>query len=408
MASGQGYKNVAFESQGGSAVTTRIAANNNTVSQPAAPRRAGFSFEGWYKEPECTNAWNFGSDLVTTDRTLYAKWTAQSPVTVTFNTQGGGEISPQSVAYDDYVIKPSDPQRLLYAFEGWYKEAECINAWNFASDTVKSNTTLYAKWHSVLVPVGISCAKTDAALYGASNGSITLTATGGNTGTYGYSIDNGTTWQSSGYYGNVSAGTYNVKVCDAGNQSNSASAEITISQPPLKGTYKANKLPSQVVAGGAIIITPPSPPKGYTLIDVSYSSSNRLVAMIDAGNVTFLKGGKVKITVNMVFRKTDARGKVTTKKTKISKQITVIEKVSAINLNVTNAPLALKKSLKLKATVVPGSATNKKVKWKTSNKKIATVSGSGVVNAKGKGTCTITCTAQDKSGVSASCTITVY
>jgi len=36
--------------------------------------------------------------------------------------------------------------RSSYTFGGWYKEAACANAWNFSTDTVTGNITLYAKW----------------------------------------------------------------------------------------------------------------------------------------------------------------------------------------------------------------------------------------------------------------------
>lgn len=43
---------------------------------------------------------------------------------------------------------PEDPIRERWTFGGWYKEPECINAWDFEIDTVeKSNeSSLYAKW----------------------------------------------------------------------------------------------------------------------------------------------------------------------------------------------------------------------------------------------------------------------
>ena len=65
-------------------------------------------------------------------------------------------------SYDKSVITfiPPEPERDGYAFDGWYKEAECINAWDFSTDTtgkeivLESNKTydiyegiyLYAKW----------------------------------------------------------------------------------------------------------------------------------------------------------------------------------------------------------------------------------------------------------------------
>ena len=32
------------------------------------------SFDGWYKDAECTQIWNFDTDVVTASTNLYAKW----------------------------------------------------------------------------------------------------------------------------------------------------------------------------------------------------------------------------------------------------------------------------------------------------------------------------------------------
>lgn len=39
-------------------------------------------------------------------------------------------------SYDNSVIDfiPPEPQREGYIFGGWYKEAECVNAWDFETD----------------------------------------------------------------------------------------------------------------------------------------------------------------------------------------------------------------------------------------------------------------------------------
>ncbi len=72
---------VTFDSQGGSAVAeiTEIDAAS-TISAPAAPTRTGYIFGGWYKEAAGINAWNFSSDTVDADVTLYAKWALDSAV----------------------------------------------------------------------------------------------------------------------------------------------------------------------------------------------------------------------------------------------------------------------------------------------------------------------------------------
>lgn len=46
---------------------------------PQPPEKQGYEFEGWYKEPECINEWNFEEDIFSLDEgitimKLYAKW----------------------------------------------------------------------------------------------------------------------------------------------------------------------------------------------------------------------------------------------------------------------------------------------------------------------------------------------
>ncbi len=85
--------------------------------------------------------------------------------------------------------------------------------------------------------------------------------------------------------------------------------------------------------------------------------------------------------------------------------------VSAIELNKTRVSLSVslskKGTIKLKSTVSPADADNKAVAWKSSNKKVAKVDENGTVTAIGYGSCTITCTAEDGSGVQAACEVTV-
>lgn len=82
-------------------------------------------------------------------------------------------------------------------------------------------------------------------------------------------------------------------------------------------------------------------------------------------------------------------------------------KVSKITLNKTQAGMKKGETLTLKAVVAPEKATNKGIKWSSSNTKVAAVDKNGKVKALQNGTATIKATAKDGSGVSASCKITV-
>ncbi len=140
------YFDVLFDSKGGSTVTKQIIASGGVVTEPSpAPARTGHTFAGWYKDATYQNQWNFATDRVTANITLYAKWTINT-YTVTFNPKGGDSVASQSIPYGGKVTEPSAPTFLNYTFDGWFKEFSCINVWNFTTDTVTANITLHAKW----------------------------------------------------------------------------------------------------------------------------------------------------------------------------------------------------------------------------------------------------------------------
>ena len=53
---------------------TNLWSNEAKVAEPTAPTADGWLFTGWYTDAACTTRWNFGSDVVPGDMTLYAGW----------------------------------------------------------------------------------------------------------------------------------------------------------------------------------------------------------------------------------------------------------------------------------------------------------------------------------------------
>ncbi len=80
--------------------------------------------------------------------------------------------------------------------------------------------------------------------------------------------------------------------------------------------------------------------------------------------------------------------------------------VTGVSLDQTSLTLAEGGTSQLTATVQPHDATNKNVRWTSSNDSVATVDANGNVNAVGVGTATITVTTAD-GGKTATCTVTV-
>ena len=66
--------------------------------------------------------------------------------TVTFESNGGSFVPPQTVKEGDKVDEPSEPLQSGFTFLGWYKDAEWTSQWDFDIDVVTDNLTLYAKW----------------------------------------------------------------------------------------------------------------------------------------------------------------------------------------------------------------------------------------------------------------------
>ncbi|MFR3997539.1 MAG: InlB B-repeat-containing protein [Paratractidigestivibacter faecalis] len=103
--------------------------------------------------------------------------------TVTFDANGKDAELPasQRVKQGHPVIEPSAKPRCAgFTFVGWYKDAACTQAWDFAKDVVTADMTLYAKWSAVGgASTGDTNKGNDAKKDNASGGQTSLPGNGG-------------------------------------------------------------------------------------------------------------------------------------------------------------------------------------------------------------------------------------
>ena len=137
---------------------------------------------------------------------------------------------------------------------------------------------------------------------------------------------------------------------------------------------------------------------------ITWTSSDEKIATVDEdGYVTAKSAGTVVITATSNYDPTIS----------CTCQIIVtnpVYKVSSIKITGVPSSIKVGSNFKLTATISPSNATNKKVTWKSSNTKYATVTSSGTVSIKSAGAgknVKITATAKDGSGVTKTVTLKI-
>lgn len=174
------FYTVTFLSNGGTAVASQRVEAGARLSAPEEPEKDGWRFNGWYQDEALTTIWDFSSDTVTQELTLYAGWlqlgdtqkqTASFsfplwllPVIalvaagaaalyfffakkkVSFDTCGGTVMDPVYVRRNALLDVPMTPVKPGAIFLGWYTHSEGGTQWNFAQRRVQHSLTLYARW----------------------------------------------------------------------------------------------------------------------------------------------------------------------------------------------------------------------------------------------------------------------
>ncbi|MDR0519509.1 MAG: Ig-like domain-containing protein, partial [Clostridiales Family XIII bacterium] len=180
-------------------------------------------------------------------------------------------------------------------------------------------------------------------------------------------------------YNIETAGTYYFQVY-GWSMSSDDCTEYSFRINGVEATTITMKKTAKVEKGKSITLKPSVTP-ATPAPTLTWTSSDTSVATVSTTGV--VKGKKAG-TVNITASVNGVSGVYATC------AVTVTQPVTKVKLN--KKTLTLKKGAKytLKATVTPKNATNKKLKWTSSNKKVVKVSSKGKVTALKKGTAIIT------------------
>lgn len=197
----------------------------------------------------------------------------------------------------------------------------------------------------------------------------------------------------------VSAGNTTITATTA----NNLVAEIEVSvEQPVTGV-KINYKSQTVLVGSTFDLKAVVEPAKATNVKVSWSTDDSKIATVSAeGTVRGVTAGTTLVTCT-----TEDGGY------KASCVVVVREPVTSLTLNKKNKKTGIKKTFKLVATVETDAATNNKVSWTSSNKKVCKITGvssdgnTATIKTLKKGNAEIICKTTDGSNLTATCTVKV-
>ena len=108
------------------------------------PQVEGYTFDGWYTDnTHYSTKFDF-TQPITSNTTVYAKWTAKD-YEVSFITELGKTPTSQNVKYNGTAKDPGTLTEEGYTFDGWYADEAHKTKFDF-STPITGDTKVYAKW----------------------------------------------------------------------------------------------------------------------------------------------------------------------------------------------------------------------------------------------------------------------
>lgn len=144
---------VNFETNGGSEVASQQVEAGGKATKPDDPTKTDYIFDDWYKEATFANVYDFDTETVSSDTTIYANWIQGTAATATFylnyDADGNGTADDvyekKTFADGNRISSPADPTREGYVFDGWYTDDAYTTAYRSAAK-YSGSQSFYAKW----------------------------------------------------------------------------------------------------------------------------------------------------------------------------------------------------------------------------------------------------------------------
>ena len=152
---------VTFNTDGGSAIADQTVVNGRLLSKPSDPTKTNHFFTGWYKDAQFKVPFNFSTETITADTTIYARFIEES--------DGAGEFTVKLVNGTEVLSTPKTNNGYLYnlpeleetgkVFLGWWysdsNDAQKLTAKYVDGKQILENTTLYAVWQGAKTVISV-------------------------------------------------------------------------------------------------------------------------------------------------------------------------------------------------------------------------------------------------------------
>lgn len=371
--------------------------------------RTGYTFEGWYlkdrNNPFSEKIENI-SETASGDIAIEAKFTPNI-YQIKYELGEGifEEEAPEEYTYGVPITEFPVPVLENKRLEGWYTDREYTSKFQGIEEDTIGDITLYAKYKDAEAE-SIKLDTTELTLMEKETGSISVTEilpedTVDKSVSYRSENEDVATVDEKGTILAVKAGKVKV-YAKVGNveaycqviveplPTPTPTVTPTPTATPTPHIYKASfVLSNYKVKATKTVSTKVNLESGDGV--KKYTSSNSKVAKVDQkGVIRGVKPGTAQITIETI------KGAKAVCKVTVTKNVVKTKKITLTNVKKSRVTLKKGKTFKIKAKLSPSTSTQK-LTYKTSKKKIATVSAKGVIKGKKKGNCIITVTSGSKS-----------